>query len=287
MKLNNYNIGYLYALLYSFSIAISSVYISEDYGLKYNVYTLLFFSSVISILIFNIINYKRIKMAHKSIFIDYKIYLIMALIMAFCWLFTYIGIIYINASTTFILIPISASLLSFIKKRNLVLTIISLILLLIIYKVIPQLTYINISAPILAGFAFYLYFKYSNLFIERNNLTPIDVLSIRSYLLILTLTPFIILNNQYLLQTIYSFDFMITISVIAVFNLTIPNIFSQISAKHIGADSLSTMNFLTPMMAFFLEKIHNDSLLTYNSLYILVLFMIVFIFLNIKIIYLK
>jgi threonine/homoserine efflux transporter RhtA len=247
------NIGILYSLLYVFSLVISTLWL-QSLGKHYAVYLLLTSSSLLAILTFNGINIKSIIKTHAVAIKDYKSWFLMSFYLMLAWVFTYLSAT-INSLIFLAVVFLANALFASIHSKQWVKLVINVVIIIMIYwaNMKNGVTLAELYA-VGAGLASFLYFSKSADFAKKHDLTPVQVLSIRFYLLFIFSICMLAFYSHPVAISFSWTDILILVC-LAVFNQILPNFFSQSGLQHLGKTEFSFFVTLTPFLAFLMYEI--------------------------------
>lgn len=247
------NIGIFYSLMYVLSLVASTLWL-QSLGEHYAIFLLLASSSFLAILAFNGLNLKNILYTHAIAMKDYKAWMLMSVYLMFAWVFTYLGAV-INSMIFLAIVFLANALFASIQARLWLKVAVNAVIIFLIYWD-NRGNGVGLAElySMLAGLFSFLYFAVSADFAKRHHLTPIQVLSIRFYLLfIFSILMLIYFNHPHT----YTFNFtdVLILVCLAIFNQILPNFFSQSGLQHLGKTHFSFFITLTPFLAFVIYEI--------------------------------
>lgn len=245
--------GYLKSILYVLIIAASTVWV-DRLGSQFSPQFLLLGTSIFATVFFNIARIKQFKQNHLTIMKAPWLWLLLSTSLAATWWFTYYGAIHASARMLLSVMFISIAMFGCILEKKILRTIACIITLAAIYKVVPEANPINMIICVLAGATGYIYFKTSKVYTDKFSITPMDVLAIRFYLLILSSAIAVIFFDMSSVNHIASLtSILFTLIVLGLFNLVLPNYFSQSGLTSLGVFKFSLITSFLPFVTFFVQ----------------------------------
>ncbi|MFI5141843.1 MAG: hypothetical protein ACHQII_05760 [Bacteroidia bacterium] len=247
------NIGIVYTLLYVFTLVASTLWL-QTLGKHYSVYLLLSSSSLLAILVFNGLNLKSIYKTHAIAIKDYKSWFLMSFYLMMTWVFTYLGAV-INSMIFLAVVFLANALFASLHAKKWVKLAINVIVIFLIYwdNKANGVTLVELYA-IGAGLFVFLYLAKSDDFSKKHNLTPLQLLSIRFYLLFIFSISMLVFYTHPVSFSLSLVDILVLMC-LAVFNQILPNFFSQSGLQHLGKTEYSFLVTLTPFLAFLIYEL--------------------------------
>lgn len=250
-------IGYSQSVIFICVIALSTILVNH-LGQSLSIGLLLCGVSMTAIIFFNTIRIKYIKRNHKAIIKSPFIWLMMSSLVLTTWFFSYYSAIHASATFLITLFFLWQAISATAAKKQWLTFFILLIISIAIYfltKAIPLLSFIY---AILAGISSYLYLRTSTSYAQSHQLTSVDILAIRFYLLFIFSLFMLVYSTESLHSANQTYTFSIiffTLVILGFLNFIIPNYFSQSSVQNIGAEKFSFITSLTPVLTYVLEGI--------------------------------
>lgn len=245
--------GYFYGISYIISVAASTIWLNT-LGRDLPLIVMLFYTSIFSILIINIINFGNIKTCHRIILEDKLNWLGMSVALIFVWYFTYYSTIHSSAEFYISIVFLVTALLSSLSSKNYYKLIACLISIGSCYLLISSANIKALLAAVVAGFATFTYYKFSFRFSQKNVISPIGVLSIRFYLVLLMIGVLSFISGD-ILQFRLSIQQILTLLLLSTVNMVFPMIFCQSSFQKIGVEQFAFLTSFIPALTFLIEFI--------------------------------
>jgi len=249
--------GYLQALLYIFTMAISIVWVSH-LGDGISVAFLLLGVSLVAMLFFNLLRIRYFMRNHKTILQTPGLWLAMSISMLLVWWLSYYSTIHASASFTMALLFLWQALAAAIVKKHWIAVLLSLIVWLAIYYLAPKATPLTFLTATLAGILAYIYYRSSLAYANRHRIAALDILAIRFYPLFIFSCLYILLEIKQgipLYTYSYLLPVLIFLLILGFLNMILPNFLSQNSVQHIGVERFSFITTWIPVLTFLLQGI--------------------------------
>ena len=251
-------IGYLYALFYIITIAVSLVWV-DSLGDIYPIGYLLFATTLTATVFFNGCCLKSIRSTYAAINQEPILWLYLSITVLITWGFSYYTTVHASATIAVCLFFTSQALLSNIHQKKYTFSFLCLALIGLVCYAAKQGTWLSYLAGILSGFCSYLYFKASCIYSKKLNKKPIQVLAVRYYLLLVISLGLVIediITHQSIVVHHHSFSFsLITLILLGLSNMVIPNFFSQCSVQKIGPAAFAYISTLIPVITYLCQGV--------------------------------
>ncbi|WP_100551353.1 hypothetical protein [Caedibacter taeniospiralis] len=249
--------GYGFGFLYVFLVAASTIWLNS-LGQGITIPILLFYTSLTSILIFNLVNINRFKQNHALILSSKKNWLYMSICLIFVWYFTYYATIHSSAEFFIATAFLTAAFISSGLAKKYFKTLACVFSLGLVYFYSSIDSPITLGTAMLAGAATYAYYRSSYQFSQETKMSALAILSIRFYLVLLFAVLYIVASGE-LIHLKISIDEIAVIVLFALVNMVMPAYLSQTSLHAIGVSKFTFLNTLIPALTFFLDAIFNHT----------------------------
>jgi drug/metabolite transporter (DMT)-like permease len=258
-------LGYLLGLLYALSVALSTIWLHQIGGNIPASY-LLFIGSILTIVCFNLLNIKNIKISHTKILKNKKDFFIMSSMLIGVWFFSYYTAIESSAKYCVVIVFFSTYLSSrFLKKK--IETILCLVTICIAYLITYEASIISTLSGVTAGICTYIYYKYSCNYSDKTGASAIDILATRFYLMLFFSLCIFLISNDNISLNIKDY-FMIFIFCLS--NMVIPMFLSQSSLQTLGHQKFSLFVSLIPFTTFITSFLFLNDVDIYTSIFYLI-----------------
>lgn len=247
--------GYIFGFLYIALVASSTIWL-RSLGKDNLIPILLFYTSLSSIIIFNIVSLKNIKKNHSSISRSMKNWVYMSCSLVLIWYFTYYSTTHSSAeffiATAFLTTPLIAATIG----KNIIKICACILSLSLTYFYSQDAALIPLFTAMLAGAAGYTYYKTSYQFSIDTNMDVLAILSIRFYFVLVFAMIYIISSGNVMQLKITASQAFIFL-IFSLVNMIIPAFFSQTCLHSIGVAKFTFLNTLIPTLTFILQAMVN------------------------------
>lgn len=243
--------GYAFGFMNVFLVAISTICLNR-FGQGIALPILLLYTSLTSILIFNLINIKQFKRSHTLILSARRNWLHMSVCLVFVWVFSYYATIHGSPEFFIATAFLTAAFFTGCVEKKPLKAAACLSSLGLVYAYSDNHSLKTLAAGMIAGAAMYAYYRSSYQFSQKTHMSAIAILSIRFYLVPVFAILFIIATGD-LPQLRISFSEMTVILGFALINMILPAFLSQTSLQAIGVSQFTFLNTLIPALTLALD----------------------------------
>ena len=245
-------IGEMIAFLYMSSIVISTVWL-HDLGKNLGLVTLLIYPTLITTIVFNLFTLRNCIKNHKTILKTPIKWLKMSTSLIFIWLFTYISAIYGSPDFFIPIFFLTSALCTSIYKNYILKSITCIFAILIVFIFSPHSQIIILLTSLIAGASAYLYYSWSYLYGKEHNMSTLDLLSIRFYLLLIVLIIYSSsFDNIYNLR-LENYNQLLILIILAISNMILPIFLSQKSLDILGVEKFTFILSFLPVLTFIVQ----------------------------------
>ena len=236
----------LYSVAYMASVVFSFLWI-EKLSHQISVYLILFSSTLLAILVFNVLNISSCVKIHKLIFSDFKQWAIISFSVAICWCLSFVA----ASENAFLFIAIfflTNALSAAVYYRHFGKSIAIALVIAALCFLVPGHLMTNLYS-ILSGICGFIYLLNSVNFSKKNQLSATELLAIRFYPL-LFLSVMMCLGLKSSLTVSWTGGDISILLALAFFNQILPNFLSQSAAHKLQLKQFSFIISFIPFMAF-------------------------------------
>ena len=263
--------GYIDATLYVIIASITFVLLTKMSSSIDPVISLFFLSGV-AVVCFNLLGVRRVVSTYKTAATNWILCLQISIAIGLDWVFMLFASIksdpFVAMGSIFVTLAILGFLNLFKVSRNranifsVFLLVISLILMACFYNFGNyEYTLIGIGFGFLAGLSFYFYIIYSTKLTNKTQMSPIQVLSLRFWVLFigssffLPKSAFVIIKDKY-----------IELTLISILSVVIPIFFNQKALQKLGSGIASVFFCFVPPVTYLFYAIINKNFVLINGL---------------------
>ncbi|MCE3268218.1 MAG: hypothetical protein K0R49_470 [Burkholderiales bacterium] len=262
--------GYFDAAIYVTLTAISFVFLNRLMG-QINPVVALFAMSFFAIVNFNLMSLKQLKATYIACFNNKLLYLIMSGSLALDWICmlysSYITDPFVSMSALFIFLAVIGVIQVFAKNKSIA-SFVSIIMLIMSVFILYFGYMVNASEKLglgiilggVAGSAFYIYIVSSKELVKRSNLSTLQVLATRFWILFIGAAYFLPYHN--LLAIIA--NNIVSLVIISYASLIVPIYFNQQAIKKLGSTVTALCISYVPPVTYLFYVIYNHNLIWSN-----------------------
>jgi hypothetical protein len=262
--------GYIDAAIYVIMTAISFVYLNK-FCQQVDPVIALFAMSFIAIISFNLMSIKHIKATYMACWNNKLLFIIMSGALALDWtcmLFaSYIADPFVSMAGLFIFLAIIGFGKLFLENRA-ISNLLSVMLLIISAVILYSEYQVNSSGHLglgillggVAGTVFYVYIASSSELVIRNNLSTMQVLATRFWVLFIGVTFFVPYQNLFPIII----NNIIPLIIISYGSLIIPIYFNQQAIKKLGGALTSVFISFVPPVTYLFYVLYNHNMVWSN-----------------------
>ncbi|NOH61917.1 hypothetical protein [Vibrio sp. RE88] len=248
--------GRVYCFSYILVMSSATVFLG-DVGKQYSVFSMLFYSTIITMIFFLLIDAKNISDNHKHIKKDFKGWLLLSSSLLFMWAATYYCTV--NGTANYFLAVYfltTGGVAAFLSRKYIkfFLVIISII---VCFKIEEQIPYTVTFASIFGGIANYVYIKRSYVFSQNTGISPQGLLSIRFYLMAIMALVLSINSESGVSSLALDTKSILVLASLTFVLMIIPNFLAQSALQNVGATQFSFMLTSLPVATFVLESLYH------------------------------
>lgn len=247
--------GYIFGFIYIALVASSTIWLTS-LGRDNLIPILLFYTSLSSIIIFNIISFTNIKKNHHSISQSMKNWGYMSVSLVLIWYFTYYSTTHSSAEFFIATAFLTTAFVAATFEKKLLKACAGVSSLTLTYFYSQHAAPIPLLTAVLAGIAGYIYYRTSYQFSKDTNMDVLSILSIRFYFVLIFAMIFIISSGNIAQLKITGTQAFIFI-IFSLVNMIIPAFFSQSCLHSIGVARFTFLNTLIPTITFLLQAVFN------------------------------
>lgn len=263
--------GYFDAAMYVIVMAVSFVFLNK-FCQQIDPVIALFAMSFIAIVSFNLMNHKQLRSTYRACLENKLLYLVMSGGLALDWVCmlyaSYFADPFIAMSGLFIFLAIIGFSRLYIKNKSrvnlfsIILLIISALVLYFAYQIDNKLQHLGLGILLgmIAGIGFYLYIASSGELAKRSNLSTMQVLATRFWLLFIGMAFFVPSHNLWQIIA----NNILALILIAYASLIIPIYFSQQAIKKLGSNTTAIFISFVPPVTYIFYVLYNHNLLWGN-----------------------
>lgn len=172
------------ALMYILLLAASTVFV-EKLSVSINVNLLNFAVTVVAFFSVNLVNLPRCRYAYSSIKNDTVLWMVMSVFLAGSWIFSYFSTVSSSADFSMAVIFLTMGAGASLHKKQWVKLVMCFLSIVLCYLFADKACWLALLYAFFSGGTLYAYAYYSKHFAKKNALTPLDILSVRFFPLLI------------------------------------------------------------------------------------------------------
>ena len=250
-----------YVILYMLFTAISFIAVSHV-GETSSVFGVLLITSTVAAVVFNCLNKGYIFQSHSLIFKDFWCWLYISILTALIWVLSYAAVILSTPRFSLSIDFISGAMTAAAVSKRYMTFSVFFIMLIISCFIFNEFKITAFVLAMLSGIFFYIYSEVSLSFLNKNNLSVLQFMSIRFYMLIIIC----VLAGCYQMLFPYSGVFILDLEVrkivflffLGIIGMIFPCFIFQKSLQAIGACSTNILCSFTLVLVFTIQTVIYD-----------------------------